>query len=157
MVFDGLNKCILILNDMGSMKMGIISPVPEEGSTEYQAAENPDMVTITKTGNTKMIAGYRCDEYLYKDNESKDYGKLWVTKDVSLNADRRTWSKAGLPAYYGHSDLDGGIVLAMESYNEKNELVMKSETKEIKKNISHSISTAGYSLRQVNFNQAGRK
>jgi hypothetical protein len=32
---------------------------------------------------------------------------------------------------------------------------MKSETKEVRKGIKHSISTAGVSLRQMDFNQAG--
>jgi len=154
MVFDGTNKIFIILTDMGTMKMGIISEVPEETATEGQPVENTPKPTITKTGNTRVIAGYKCDEYLYKDNESKDYGKMWVTKDLKLKGDKRIYSKAGLPAYYGNPDLEGGAVLAMESYNEKNELEMKSETKEINMNFPHTISVAGYSLRQMNFNQA---
>jgi hypothetical protein len=154
MVFDGTNKVVIMLTDMGTMKMGIISAVPEETATEGQPVENKPKSTVTKTGNSKVIAGYKCDEYLYKDNESKDYGKLWVTKDLKLKGDKRIYSKAGLPAYYGSSDLEGGAVLAMESYNEKNELQMKSETKEINMNFPHTISVSGYSLRQMNFNQA---
>jgi len=154
MVFDGANKIFIILTDMGTMKMGIISEVPEETATEGQPVENTPKPTITKTGNSKVIAGYKCEEYMYKDNESKDYGKLWVTKDLKLKGDNRIYSKAGLPAYYGNSDLEGGAVMAMESYNEKNVLEMKSETKEINMNFPHTISVAGYSLRQMNFNQA---
>jgi hypothetical protein len=154
-VFDGENKIFLLLTDMGSTKMGIISEVPDENTLQDQPAEASLKETFTKTGNSRIIAGYKCDEYLYKDNESKDYGKLWVTKDLKLKADKRTFSKAGLPDYYGNPDLAGGTVLAMESYNEKNELVMKSETKEINTGFNHTISTTGYALRQMNFNQAG--
>lgn len=153
-VFDGINKCILILTDMGTMKMGIITAVPDESQAGTQAADNPDMGSFTKTGNKKVIAGYSCDEYQYKDNESGDNGKVWVTHDLRLQADRRTWSKAGMPAYYGHSALDNGVVMATESYNSKGVLEMKSETKEVSKGIKHSISTAGFSLRQMDFNQA---
>jgi hypothetical protein len=156
-VFDGVNKSFLIMTDMGAMKMGIISQVPDETAGQTQAAGDVSKATITKTGNTKVIAGYKCDEYLYKDNESKDYGKLWVTKDLKLKADKRTFSKAGLPSFYGNPELEGGAVLAMESYNEKNELEMKSETKEINLNFQHTISTAGYKFSQMNFNQAGQK
>ncbi len=156
-VFDGINKCLLILSDMGAMKMGIITAVPEEQQGGTQAADNPDTGTFTKTGNKKVIAGYSCDEYQYKDNETGDYGKVWVTGDLRLQADRRTWSKAGMPAYYGHSALGNGVVMATESYNSKGVLEMKSETKEVSKGIKHSISTTGYSLRQMDFNQAGNK
>jgi hypothetical protein len=154
-VFDGVNKCILIMTDMGAMKMGIITAVPEEDQSGTTAADNPDMGTFTKTGNKKVIAGYSCDEYQYKDTETGDNGKVWVTGDLRLQADRRTWAKAGMPAYYGHSALDNGVVMATESYNSKGELEMKSETKEVSKGIKHSISTAGFSLRQMDFNQAG--
>lgn len=154
-VFDGENKSFLIMTDMGTMKMAIISQVPDETATQGQPAEKAPKATITKTGNSKVIAGYKCDEYLYKDNESKDYGKLWVTKDLKLKADKRTFSKAGLPAYYGNPEIEDGAVLAMESYNEKGDLEMKSETKEINLNFPHTISVAGYTFRQMNFGQAG--
>ncbi|MDQ1297128.1 MAG: hypothetical protein QG611_1107, partial [Bacteroidota bacterium] len=149
-VFDGENKSFIIMTDMGTMKMGIISEVPDETATQGQPAEKTPKATITKTGNSKVIAGYKCDEYLYKDNESKDYGKLWVTKDLKLKADKRTYSKAGLPAYYGNPEIEDGSVLAMESYNEKGVLEMKSETKEINLNFPHTISVAGYTFRQMN-------
>jgi hypothetical protein len=154
-VFDAENKVFLILSDLGTVKMGIISEVPDESTLQNQSTENINKPTITKTGNSKVIAGYKCDEYLYKDPESKEHGILWVTKDLKLRTDNRTFSKAGLPAYYGDPDLEGGIILAMESYNEKNELQMKSETKEINMNYNHTISVIGYPLRQMNFNQAG--
>lgn len=154
-VFDGENKSFIMLTDMGTMKMGIISEIPDENSAQAQPAENTPRPTITKTGNSKVIAGYKCDEYLYKDNQSKNHGKLWVTKDLKLKGDKRVYSKAGLPAYYGTPELEGGVILAMENYNEKDVLEMKSETKEVNLNYNHSISVTGYSLRQMNFNQAG--
>lgn len=157
MIADGINRCFIILTDIGSIKTGIITEVPEDDLADSQEIDDPGRGTITKTGNTKIIAGYRCDEYLYKDNESNDYGKLWVTKDLIIKTDKRTWSQAGLPSYYGHPSLTGGVVLATEAYDEKNNLIMKSETREIKTGINHTISTAGYPLRQVNFSQARKQ
>lgn len=157
MVFDGEKKVFIMLSDMGAVKMGIISEVPDESTLQAQYQEKTSKPTITKTGNNKTIAGYKCDEYLYKDNDSGGHGKLWVTKDLKLKGDNRIYSKAGLPSYYGDSQLEGGAVLAMETYNNKNELEMKSETREINMNYKHNISTAGYNLRQMNFNQAGGK
>ena len=154
-VFDATNKVFLILTDMGTMKMGIISEVPDESTLKDQNTGNTQKSVISKTGKSKMIAGYKCDEYLYKDPESKEHGNIWVTKDLKLKTDSRTFAKAGLPAYYGDPDLEGGIILAMESYDDKNVLKLKSETKEVNLNYNHTISVAGYSLSQMNFNQAG--
>jgi len=156
-IVDGDNKSFLMMTDMGGMRIGVISEVPDENSTEGQVAKEDTDATITKTGNTKMIAGYKCDEYKYVDNKTKEYGFIWATKDLRLQADKRTFSKAGMSPYYGSKDLDNSVVLGMEGYNKKGELEMKSETKEVNLGYKHSMTTTGYSFRQMNFNQAGEK
>ena len=156
-IFDGANKSFIVMTDMGGMRIGIVSEVPDENTAEGQAASEDTDATFTKTGNTKMIAGYKCDEYKYIDNETKEYGFIWATKDLKLQADKRTFSKAGMSPYYGSKDLDNSVVMAMESYSKKGELEMKSETKEVNLGYKHSMSTTGYSFRQMNFNQAGEK
>ncbi len=161
-VFDAANKVFIVLTDMGAMKMGVISEIPEETQGEAQnsgqgrSGIGTSKAVVSKTGNTKVIAGYKCDEYLFTDPETKEHGNLWVTRDLRLTSDKRIYSKGGAPMYYDHPDLADGAVLAMESYSAKNELQLKSETKEITKGFDRTLSVAGYPLRQVNFNQAGR-
>jgi len=151
-VVDGTNKCMIMLTDMGNTKFGMISAIPEE-TEEQKPRETGIKEEITKTGNTRIIAGYKCDEYLYRDPEEKSYGKIWVTRDLRMFSDRRAMNKSGLPSFYGSKELEGGAVLATETYDENNKLITRTETKEIKTNISHTITVKGYSLRQVNFNQ----
>jgi|GEM_PF-405592 len=156
-IVDGVNKSFMMMTDMGGMRIGIISEIPDENSAEGQTVKEDTEATFTKTGNTKMIAGYKCDEYKYVDNETKDYGFIWATKDLKLQADKRTFSKAGMSPYYGSKELDNSVVLAMENYSKKGELEMKSETKEVNLGYKHDMSTTGYSFRQMNFSQAGQK
>jgi hypothetical protein len=157
MIIDGENKCFLMLTDINGQKMGIISAVPDENTTQTQTdpktTEKAIPPTVTKTGNTKVIAGYKCDEYVYKETDSKGMGKIWFSKDVDLKIDKRGWAKAGMPAYYGYAGFNEGIILAWESYDENGKLSAKSETKEINTNFNHAISTKGYPLRQMNLNQ----
>mgnify|MGYP001038770194 FL=1 len=150
-VYDAANKCMLMLTDMGTTKIGMISEVPDEDKpgAGQEATSKP---TITKTGNTRTIAGYKCDEYIYREPDEKGYGKLWVTRDFKMNTNQKAMSKSGLPAYYSELP-EGGVVLAMEAYDENNKMTMKSETKEIKTNISHTVNVSGYPLRQININQ----
>lgn len=151
-IIDGANKSFLMLTDMGGTKFGIISDVPDENAAPAEAGPKP---TITKTGNSKVIAGYKCDEYLVKEEGKKEYSKVWITKDLKLKADKRTFSKAGVSPNYDTPELRDGAALAMESYDDKGKLAMKSETKEINTGYNHSMSASGYPLRQMNFNQAG--
>ncbi|MGA1976302.1 MAG: hypothetical protein ABSG89_00445 [Bacteroidales bacterium] len=152
-VIDGNNKSYIILSNINGMKMGMISAIPDETTqTQTQTTDNSQKPVFTKTGNTKVIAGYKCDEYTYQDPKVNRHGSLWLTKDLTISGDNRSFSKAGL-SYYGNADLGNGTVLAMEQYNEKNELEVSSTTKEVDLSYSHSISITGYTLRQMNFNQ----
>ena len=159
-VMDGENKCFIILVNNDANKMGMISAIPDEKTVQDQSKGNPEQKTthssFTKTGNSKVIAGYKCDEYSYSDSEKKTKGSIWFTKDTNLNIDRRGWQKTGMGAYYGYEGFEGGIVLAMEGYDENGKLTMKSETKEINPNFSHSISLKGVTLTQMNMGQRSR-
>jgi hypothetical protein len=154
-VIDGPNKSFISMTDVNNMKMGFISAIPDENTPAQASGKTSKPVVVTKTGNSKVIAGYKCDEYTYKDEDNKRHGTIWATKDLKLNVNKSAFSKAGMRSYYGNADLDNSVALAMEQYNDKNELEVKSDTKEVNKSFSHSISTTGYNFRQMNFNQAG--
>jgi len=159
-VMDGENKCFIILVENNGNKMGMISAIPDEHapSTPPEDKQAPQNVhgNFTKTGNTRVIAGYRCDEYTYADPEKKTNARLWFTKEANLNIDKRGWQKTGMGAYYGYEGFEGGIVLAMEAYDENGKLTMKSETREISPDFNHSISLKGIALTQMNLNQRQR-
>ena len=140
--------------------MGMISAIPDEPPASANQGEKPAPKTahgnFSKTGNTRVIAGYTCDEYTYSDPEKKTNAKLWFTKEANLNIDKRGWQKTGMGAYYGYEGFEGGIVLAMEAYDENGKLTMKSETREISPNFNHLISLKGITLTQMNLNQRQR-
>jgi len=155
MVMDGENKSFIMLTDMNQMKMGIISAIPDENATpaDGKQAKKTTPPTFTKTGNTRIIAGYKCDEYTFVSNEDKTSGKIWYTKDAKLKIDKRGWQNTKMSTYYGSTEFNDGIILANETYDDKGKMTMKSETKEINENFPHSISVKGYTLRQMNMNQ----
>jgi hypothetical protein len=153
MVMDGENKCFIMLTDVNGMKMGIISEVPDENSENGQTDGKKKKDTppnFTKTGNSKEIAGYKCDEYTYKDVDDNSTGKVWFTKDARLRIDKKGWQNSNMAAYYGNPDFNEGIILASESYDDKGKLTAKTETQEINENFPHAISVKGYTLRQMN-------
>ena len=157
MVMDVENKSFIMLTNMSRMKMGIISPIPDENTAtthpDGKPAKNVTPPTFTKTGLTRTIAGYKCDEYSYVSNDDKTTGKVWFTKDAKLKIDKRGWQKTGMATYYGSTVFSDGIILGSETYDDKGKMTMKSETKEINENFPYSISVKGYSLRQMNMGQ----
>lgn len=157
MVMDGENKIFLMLTDINGMKMGTITEVPDENTTivgpDGKPVKKYTPPTFTKTGNTRVIAGYKCDEYDYKNPEDKTSGKVWFTKDANLKIDKRGWNNSGMSYYYGSNQFDDGIILANEAYDNRGRLQSKSETIEINENFPHNITVTGYTLRQMNLNQ----
>jgi hypothetical protein len=160
-VFDNDNRCFMILMQGEDSKTGIISTIPDDSTMKAQAknqkVQEEKPATITRTGNTKMIAGYKCDEYKVTEEGENGYTNVWMTKDVKIKADKKNWGKAGMPTYYNYPGFENSMMLAMEGYDKDNKLQMKMETKEINESFKHSISTVGYSLIKMNFGQAGRK
>jgi hypothetical protein len=151
----------MMLIDNGDSKTGIISTMPSDSAIAAQAknqkGSNPEKATITKTGNTRVIAGYKCDEYKIADPDKEGYSNVWMTKDIKLKADKKYWSKAGVPTYYNYPGFEGSIMLAMESFDKKDKPIMKMETKEINENFPKTISTVGYTFMKMNWGQAGKK
>jgi hypothetical protein len=160
-LYDNDNKCFMMLLENGSSKTGMISTLPSDSAMAAQAKNqkgtNPEKATITKTGNSRVIAGYKCDEYKIVDPDKDGYSNVWMTKDVKLKADKKYWGKSGMPTYYNYPGFEGSMMLAMESFDKNNKTTMKMETKEINDKYSHSISTVGITFMKMNFGQAGKK
>ena len=147
-IADNKNNCYIVLFGGESGEeggMGMISSISEDDVTGYQenqaATEAPN---ITKTGNTNTIAGYKCDEYLYVDGDSK--ASVWIAESSVFEFDRFQLMKAGMSTYY--SNLGGsGFVMAYEGYVD-NELAVSMEVTKVDKNATKKISTAGYYMMQ---------
>lgn len=158
MILDGENKCFLMLTDMNGMKMGMISNVPDENAEPADKKGKKDNPPVyTKTGNTKVIAGYKCDEYTFVDPDDKSKGSVWYTTDSRIKLDRRGWRNTGMNSYYQNPQFNDGVILAMEAFDEKGNKTMKSETMEVNENYPHTISVQGYSLRQMKLGEDKKK
>jgi hypothetical protein len=160
-VFDGDNRCFMMLLQNEDSKTGMISTLPSDSAMAAQAKNqketNPEKAVITKTGNSKVIAGYKCDEYKIVEGNKEGYSNVWMTKDVKIKADKKYWGKAGVPTYYNYPGFEGATMLAMDGFDKNNKPTMKMETKEIKEDFSHSISTVGYTFMKMNWGQNGKK
>jgi hypothetical protein len=154
-IFDHESRAFLSLLSMES-KFGTISAIPSDSAIAAQAKANSEKVkqpVVTKTGNSRIIAGYKCDEYKVVDPEKAGYSLVWMTKDFKVKADTRYWGKSGMPSYYNYPGFEGAVMLAMEEFDKNNELAIKMETKEVNEHFNYSLSTVGYTFTKVNFGQ----
>lgn len=92
-IVDTNNKATIILSEAENKKTGVVFGLDSlasaskagiedaglEDTPEYYAA-HPN---IKKTGKTKKIAGYTCEQYLLTDEDSE--GEAWLTRDLKMN------------------------------------------------------------------------
>jgi hypothetical protein len=114
-IFDNDNKCFIMLVQSEDSKTGIISTIPDDSTlaarSDNRKVPEEKPATITKTGNTRMIAGYKCDEYKVVEEGEDGYSNVWMTKDVRIKADKRNWGKTGMPTCYNYPGFEGSMML----------------------------------------------
>lgn len=94
-IIDTKNGAMIILSDKDGDKTGIIygigsffqSKGENYDDVESKLSESPESYlsnpNVTKTGRTKTIAGYKCEEYKYNDEDTES--DIWITKDLKID------------------------------------------------------------------------
>lgn len=151
MIFDLENNQLVSLTESNGQKMGFamsFDPSAYNEIDEADATGTDSDVSFRKTGRTKTIQGYTCDEYV---TESEDgSGSMWVTKEESLQIG---FAMAAMGSMAGKEknnqnlpkDYPKGALLEMD-YLQKDGSKMFWTTEDIKLNIRHTISTSGYQI-----------
>jgi hypothetical protein len=155
-VFDHDSRAFLMLL---AGNIGTISTIPSDSALAAQAkarGEEAKQPVVTKTGNSRTIAGYKCDEYKVVNTDKGGYSNVWMTKDFKVKADKKYWGKSGMPSYYNYPGFEGMVMLALEEFDKNNALVTQMETKEVNEKFKHSISTVGYTFTKTNFGMGGK-
>ena len=84
-IFDSKNSAMLILSDSDGEKtgfaMGIDPEMLAKEVEEYAEESEADPYKAYKTGKTKTILGYSCDEYLVEDEKSEAH--MWVIRKTA--------------------------------------------------------------------------
>jgi hypothetical protein len=149
-VFDFDNKQMITLVNASGMKMAVVvkmDPAAYE-PTENENSDDEDAPEFKKTGRSKEILGYTCDEYVAEDDESTM--EMWISQEVvvdlfkAFSAYGAQQKQATTPqAYPGLT----GTMMEMNSTSKKHakEKTTWKVTK-IEKNSPSTISTAGYSV-----------
>lgn len=143
-VFDSKSGFALMLIDQAGMKMGMKMNVQMESNGEV--AEKAENVKVRKTGNTKKILGYDCEEYEVVDE--KAYGLIWVTKDLDLPNFYDAFAAVNRQPAESSMTIPDGFMMLMTVWPEGKEAEDKMviEVTEILKDTPSEISTEGYQI-----------
>jgi len=151
-IMDVKNEASIILNNEEGKRTGVVygakgllDDIPDEaGEQDEEMPHNSDYLDprITKTGRTKDILGYRCEEYKYKDEESE--GLAWISKEIEWDSEdfMTTMFKTSM---YSHG-IFGGFLMASETVDFEEGEKTTYEVKEINKNDNSSFTISDYQV-----------
>ena len=147
-VFDYSSFKVISLMNMSGQKMGFAMDLKESQIEEWKATEEEkeDNTEFIKTGKTKEILGYTCEQYLISNSDGD--GEFWITNDadlqIGLALNAMSQNSKG-KSYEMPKDYPEGAILEMNYADKKGE-GMKWIAIAINKNLNRSISTSEYSF-----------
>lgn len=164
MIYDLDSYEIVTLMNTGGQKIGTTMSIDKSQVESMMSEDNSDAVdmgempTFKKTGNTKTISGYSCDEYVVENIENSDGSSMtyWITDELDIDwiksmGNMSSMSKQMPDMYAGTGYPEDGSVIQMivtQKNSERFEMTVKDA--EVDKNTT--ISTKGYTF----MNMGGR-
>lgn len=149
MIFDTRNGNMIILTESGGSKTGLVTAYNTDSlwNDEYSMSETVEEQSIynknlQKTGRTKTIAGYSCDEYRYEDEEIE--GNVWMTDELPTELWTRMFSANVIAA--SNIGNYGGFVMELNQKNKENGEQNQVLVKEVNQDQPRTISTRDYQL-----------
>ena len=147
-IIDTENSATIILSEENGKKTGIVYGMEgflqSMGETydETELEETSDMYlanpNVKKTGKTKTIAGYKCEEYVFSDEET--VSNIWITKDLKMNT-QDYFSTLFKTSMYSHG-MPWGYTMEVitENKSNKEKSIMKVTDIDTNSNVTFSMS-----------------
>jgi hypothetical protein len=145
-IYDSDRFAMIILSDDDGEKTGFATRF-DPGMLEGDEEETPESSDLNayKTGNTKKILGYSCDEYLIDDEDSEVH--MWVSEELGKEISKEMLSN---PNAFGnsfqYSRNVNGMTLEYELIDKNDGDKTEMLVTNLDLNRNHSISTEGYSI-----------
>ena len=115
------------MNEEDGKKSGLVyglgtffNEVKDESYEDLDLSESPESYlanpNVKKTGRTKTIAGYQCEEYEYTDENA--VSNIWITKDLKMNS-KDFFSLLFKTSLYSHG-MGWGYMMEATTINKEN-------------------------------------
>ncbi len=157
-ILDYNNKATIILSEDNGEKTGIAYGLGDmandddwkkaiEDNPELNKKEETDMINphLKKTGKTKSILGYKCEEYIYNDEDVSS--TFWITKEVSWN-NKDLMSNIFSASIYSYGTPNGFLMESISINKETGEKNIYTIT-DINKNANKTFDVSQYQITNI--------
>jgi hypothetical protein len=147
-IFDSENQLLLTLGNSDGEKTGfaINYALEQSDSILMEDMEEEDAYAAYKTGKTKKILGYKCEEYRIENETDDGVVTMWVTEELNKEMKKAFMQNSTYTGLFMYAYNTKGVVMEYiiedTSRNEKTEMTVT----DIDLNKNNSISTKGYNI-----------
>lgn len=155
-IFDTKNSAMIILSENDGEKTGFATTIDPEAmadlAEDYEEDEEVEEVDMNsykpiKTGKTKQILGYSCDEYMVEDEESEVH--MWISEKLGKEMRKEFMSnQQTFGSMFTHAYAMNGMVLEYDVM-EKDGGKSVMQVQKIDMNHSHKVHTNGYTIMSI--------
>lgn len=116
-IIDSKNGVMIVLNNKEKTAMVMSTNAMEAAMKQQQVNQgNKPAAKITRTGRTKTILGYKCEEMLIETDKKTE---VWITKDAGIDvsntfANMNKTSPSQIP---NEAFTEGGMLMEMTGYD----------------------------------------
>lgn len=148
-IFDKGNNSLLLLTEGGGEKTGMAMAVNPEAIAELsggsdQVAEE-DHYESFKTGKSKSILGYSCNEYLIDEGSAEI--RVWASEKLGKEVGKEMLSnQQAFGGILSHAVFVNGMVMEYNFLDKDSGEKMIMKVTKLEMNSTHSISTSGYNV-----------
>ena len=144
MVVDQENNNIVMLNEKEKTAMAINTKTfMATNNYSHTTKEKAGSVDCKKTGKTKTIEGYNCEEYVCTNSERNGRYEIYVTDKVKFDFTNNDGRNNPFADYFKQAAGLGGMMMEGKFY-EKDELQATVIVNNVNTAANYTISTTGY-------------
>ena len=149
MIYDFENEQMITMMINGQQKIGMVISIDKEQLSKWADDDDNDIDELpewTKTGKTKKILGYTCDQYIFSNEDGK--GEAWVTEDDDLNIGYAMNAMTNAQKQDNKNEYPDGAILEMTFNGDDGEKMTWVST-DIKTDTNISLKTEGYQFMAI--------
>ena len=148
MIFDYDNKSMITLTEDKGKKSGMAIAMSEEqiAAIEEEVDEHSADAKIVKTGRSKSILGYTCEEYTFTDEDTE--GSAWLTQEISYNSDgfMGMMNVGDKRRNLGFENYPQGFLMLTDSKDLKSGELSHLEVLKVDKNANETLDLSPYEV-----------
>ncbi len=152
-IFDVKNEASIFLSEENGEKKGLVYGMKNfmtgetfEGIDDSELENTPESYlanpNVSKTGRKKTIAGYKCEEYKYTNEEAVSH--IWITKDLKFNTGDFMSAMIKSSAY--SQGMPWGYMMESESKNTNTGETSVMKVTEVNENANVKVKLADYQV-----------